>query len=96
MPLVESVLNLKNQGVEFDSLYTLSAVHDIQDASQLESPDETHIVAVAAVQSLQSKYKKSSFIMCPPTRVKAHDKNTSAFKNLGCCQKDRINSSSVL
>ena len=64
MPLAESVLNVKNQEVEFDSLCTVNyAVDNTQDAFPLEFLDEPHVVVVAAVQSLQSKYVKSVFFL---------------------------------
>ena len=86
MPLAESVLNVKNQEAEFDSLCSVNyAVDNTQDGFPLESLDESHVVVVAPVQSLQSKYVKSGFFSLHITRLLSHFRGEFIHPSFNLC-----------
>ena len=86
MPLAESVLNVKNQEAEFDSLCSVNyAVDNTQDGFPLESLDESHVVVVAPVQSLQSKYVKSGFFSLHITRLLSHFRGKFIHPSFNLC-----------
>ena len=86
MPQAESVLDVKNQGVEFDFPCTVNYVVDnTQDAEPLESLDESHVVVVAPVQSLQSKYVKSGFFSLHITRLLSHFRGKFIHPSFNLC-----------